>query len=222
MRILLSLLLVFVVTPARADDCERLPKPSVNVKLLEEVIALNTQYSYKSLNNIAAPTLRPGHQVLGLTRGNAVVHFSSKMLSHRENSGRWECTSPQITLSIGYSQLTVYVAKEFAQGSCAYKEIHEHELRHVKAYQNHLKEIEKELGETLSRRFATGNSWRGPPGRIPVQIEREIEERWAPYVRRELARVDTQHALIDTPEEYARVAAGCAGDIQRVMTGKAR
>lgn len=222
MHVPLYLLFVVVAAPAWADECDQLPKPSVTVKLLEEAIALNTLYSIKSLNNIGAATLRPGHQVLGLTRGNAVAHFSSKIPSYRESSGRWECISPQITLSIGYRQMTVYVASEFGQGGCAYKEVHEHELRHVKAYQNHLKDIEKELGETLNRRFATGNSWRGPRGQLAAQIERELEERWMPYVRRELARVDAQQALIDTPEEYARVAAACGGEIQRVITGKPR
>ena len=215
MPFLVLLLLAVFAMPSRADECDQLPKPSVTVKLLDEAIALNTQYSYKSLNNIGAAQARPGYQVLGLTRGSAVVRFAAATASYLDRSGRWECASPQLTLSIGYSPMTVYVAREFPEGSCAYKEIYEHELRHVKAYQSHLKAIEKDISETLNRRFATGGPWRGPAGQASVRIQRELDERWIPYVKREIGRVDAAQALIDTPEEYARVAESCAGEVKK-------
>lgn len=215
MPIFALLLLVLFAIPSRADECEQLPKPSVTVKLLEETIALNTQYSVKSLNNIGALLTRSGQQVLGLTRGNAVVRFSAATAIYLDRTGRWECASPQLALSIGFSPMTVYVAREFPEGSCAYKEIYDHELRHVKTYQDHLKTIEKDLSETLNRRFATGSPWRGPAGEARVRIQRELDERWIPYVKREIGRVDAAQALIDTPEEYARVAESCAGEIKK-------
>jgi hypothetical protein len=138
MPILYFLLLVVFSSSAWADECEQLPKPSVTVKLIEDSLTFNTQYSYKSLNNIGAALARPGQQVLGLTRGNAIVRFSASTATYLDRAGRWECASPQLVLSVGYSPMTVYVAREFPEGSCAYKEIYEHELRHVKTYQSHL------------------------------------------------------------------------------------
>ncbi len=198
-----------------ADPCDELAKPSVTVKRLEERITYNTTYSYRSLTNLGASLARPGKQVLGLTRGNATVSFASKTPSIIDPSGRWECASPQITMTFGFTPVTVYVAKEFPQGSCAYKEIHEHEMRHFKTYQEHMASIEKALNDTLSSRFATGKVWRGPVGQTAAQVQKELDERWLPYVQREIQKVEAAQALIDTPEEYERVANSCDGEIRK-------
>lgn len=201
--------------PLIAAECEQLPKPSLNIKPLEEKTSYNTQYSYRALTQLAASLARPDKRVLGLTRGNASVTFSLQLPSVQDASGRWECSSPQLTLTYGFSPMTVYVAREFPEGSCAYKEILEHEMRHVKAYQAHLASIEKEVQATLSQRFVTGEVWRGPTGFYGEQIKKEIDERWVPYVQRMLRRVEEAQAVIDTPEEYERVANACEGEIKK-------
>lgn len=207
------LLAVFLCCPGRADECEQLPKPSVTVKRLAERFSVTTQYGYRELNHLGAALAQPGKQVLGLTRSNAVVQFSTQTPRYVDRSGRNECASPQLALTLGFSPMTVYVAKEFPAGSCAYQEIYQHELRHVKAYQAHLASIEKDLADTLNRRFATDGPWHGPAGETSARLQRELDERWLPYVQREIARGNDAQALIDTPEEYARVANACDGEI---------
>ena len=214
MRRLALLILIAISKQSWADECEQLPAPSVVIKRFEEGVAMNKQYGYRTLTNLGAKLARPGNQVLGLTRGNAVVRFSMSAQSIIDRTGRWECFSPQLTLTYGFSPMTVFIASEFPEGTCAYKEIYEHELRHVKAYQEHMVGIEKGLQETLNRRFATGGPWRGPVGQRRAQLQQELDERWARYVEREIARVDVAQALIDTPEEYARVASSCNGEIK--------
>ena len=130
--------------------------------------------------------------------------------------GRWECSSPQITVSFGYSPMTVYVASEFPAGSCAYNEIYQHELRHVKAYQSHLSSIETDITESLNQRFATGTFSRGPVGQARSSLEKELHERWMPYIKREIGKVESAQALIDTHEEYSRVSKSCNGEIQKL------
>lgn len=207
--------LLFLPAHVGADQCEQLAKPSVSVKQLDQHLSINTGYSYRSLTNIGAAAARPGREVLGLTRGNATVQFALNISSFVDPSGRWECASPQITLTFGFSPMTVYVAKEFPQGSCAYKEIYEHEMRHVKTYQSHVASIEKDMAATLASRFATGAPWRGPVGQAAVKLRRELDEQWTPYVQREIKRVEAAQALIDTDEEYARVANACNGEISK-------
>ncbi|MBK6357063.1 MAG: hypothetical protein IPF44_10215 [Betaproteobacteria bacterium] len=220
MRFLLILPLLLIASPSQADPCAELPKPSVTIKRIDERISYNTEYSYKSLTNIGASLARPGKQVLGLTRGSATVSFASNTPAIIDPTGRWECASPQITLSFGFSPMTVYVAREFPEGSCAYKEIHEHEMRHVEAYQKHIASIEKELTEMLNARFATGAVWRGPVGQTASRLRQELDARWAPYVQRQIKRVDEAQAKIDTAEEYERVANACNGEISKVLRGK--
>jgi hypothetical protein len=210
------LLLSLLYGPTWGDECDQLPKPSVSVQLLDEAVTLNTQYGYKELTHLgSALGPRPGKLVMGLTRGNAVVKFSSATPTRTERTGQWECASPQLTLTVGFRPMTVYVGKEFPAGSCAYNEIHQHELRHVKTYQSHLAKIKQDLGDTLNQRFATGGAWRGPLGQTHARLQRELDERWLPYVQRELRRVDADQELIDTPEEYERIANSCNGEIRK-------
>lgn len=220
MRFLLIFPLLLIASPSRADPCDALPKPSVTIKRIDERLSTNTEYSHQSLTNIGAALARPGKQVLGLTRGNATVSFASQTPAITDPSGRWECASPQITLSFGFSPMTVYVAREFPEGSCAFKEILDHEMRHVEAYRKHIASIEKTLTESLTARFATGTVWRGPVGQTAARLRQELDARWAPYVQRQIKRVDEAQAKIDTAEEYQRVANACDGAVGKVLRGK--
>lgn len=216
MRLLLALLLAaFLSTPGWADECDELPPPSVTVKRLDERVTVNTQYGYKELNHLGSPLAHSGKQILGLTRGKAVAQFGTRTKLYVDRTGQWECASPQLTVTIGFSPMTVYVAKEFPEGSCAYKEIYEHELRHVKTYQSHLVAIEKDVADTLNRRFATGGPWRGPSGETHARLQRELDERWLPYIQREMGHAEEAQERIDTPDEYARVANACDGEIRK-------
>lgn len=209
------LLAVLLASPGRADPCAQLPKPSVKVERLEAQVTLNTSYSYKTLNNLGAALGRPGHQVLGLTRGTASASLASQTPGLADPSGRWECASPQITLRYGFSPITVYVAREFPPGTCAHQQIYEHEMRHVKTYQDHLTGIEQTLRAALEERFASGGLWRGKAGEIGPRLQRELNQRWLPMIRREIRRVEAAQALIDSDEEYRRVADSCAGEIRK-------
>jgi hypothetical protein len=217
-RCLIALGLLALMPAAWAvDPCDELPEPSVTVKrLAEKPPELNVRYGYRSLTTLGASLARPGRQVLGLTRGSASVRLAVSSPSVVSADGRWECASPQLTLTYGFAPLTVYVAREFPPGSCAYREIHEHEMRHVRAYQAHLKAIEKTLADALQARFAGTGPWRGPRGETNARLQAELQERWVPFVKREINKVDAAQALIDTPEEYARVAASCGGEIRKL------
>lgn len=200
------------------SECEQLPKPSVSIKRLENSsISYNTEYGYRLLTSIGGEKVRPGSQVLGLTRTNSLAQFSVSTPSYQDAAERYECASPQITLTLGFKPMTVYVGKEFPIGSCAYQEILDHEMRHVKAYQEHVAKIEEALQADLNRRFATGSVWRGAPGTSNTRVSKELDERWLPYINRELQKVDAAQALIDAPEEYARLSHACNGEVKKLM-----
>ena len=217
MRPLTTLLWLLCSSPLAADVCDQLPRPSVAVHRLEEPLTVNRQYGYRELTHLGSTVARPGQQVLGLTRGRASARFSLSIASRVERYGRWECASPQLTVTYGFSPLTVYVAREFPEGSCAFKEIYQHEMRHVKTYQAHLVSIENELTATLNHRFASDGPWRGPAGETRMALERELSERWLPYIQRAIDRVDADQSLIDSADEYARVADSCKGEIRQLM-----
>lgn len=209
-------LLIACTHQSRADECDQLPKPSVTLKRLEMRPDIDNQFSYKELTHLGSAGLRKNHQVLGLTRGTAIAQFETSIPLYVDRTGRWECASPQIIVSYGFKPMTISVAREFSTGSCAYKEIYEHELRHVSAYLTHLTRIEKDLAETLAQRFDTGSPWRGPVGQTQTRLLTELKERWLPYIQREINRGDEAQKLIDTEEEYARVIDACNGEIRKL------
>lgn len=208
-------LALFCSSPCLADECEQLPKPSLTLKRLDVRPSLDNQFSYKELTHLGSASLRKGHQVLGLTRGTAVAQFETRIPLYIDKTGRWECASPQIVVSYGFKPLTISVAREFPEGSCAYKEIYEHELRHVSTYLAHLASIEKDLAETLAQRFDTGKPWRGPVGQTQAQLQQELKERWLPYIQREINRGEEAQNRIDTEAEYARVSNACNGEVKK-------
>ena len=216
---LFALATLLAMSPARAEEanaCEQLPKPSVTIKHLDEEISFNTRYSYRQLTSMSGEKLRPGSRVLGLTRTNGIAQFALNMPAIQDATERYECASPQITLTLGFKQMTVYVGREFPVGSCAYKEILEHEMRHVKTYQAHIAKVEQAVQEDISRRFMTGDVWRGLAGLGFARVNKELEERWLPYVNREMLKVESAQALIDTPEEYARLSEACGGEVKKL------
>lgn len=210
-----ALLCLALSSSSWADECDQLPAPSVKVKRLDEPVTFNSNYSYHALTAMGESLARPGRLILGLTHGEAIIQFETQFPAYIDRTGRWECASPQLTLTYGFNPMAVYVAQEFPEGSCGHKEIHDHELRHVKTYQQHIAGIEKELADTLQRRFATGKPWRGPIGQTQGKFQQELDERWIPYVNRVMNRVKLAQALIDTDAEYERVANACNGEIRK-------
>ncbi|WP_153111272.1 hypothetical protein [Propionivibrio limicola] len=215
-----TLLLLSLLTqplPAHAQACGDLPPPSVTLRRIEEPVTLNTSYDYKSITVLARKELQSNQRVLGLTRAKSQIRFDVRAHIRRDRDGRWECVSPQITVSYGFSPMTVYVANEFPPGSCAYREIHAHELQHVEVYLKHLDKITPTLKETLNKRFATDGPWVGATGEIQARLNAEIEEHWLPFIRREIERANAEQQEIDSPAEYDRIMRSCNGVIRRVI-----
>ena len=214
---LLALAIGGLARAAAPDPCAELPKPTVTLERVTAKPVDSASYGIGQLTALGHAENRPGRKVLGLTRGQAIASYALNLPGLRDASGRWECVSPQITVRYGFNPMTVYVAREFPAGSCAYGEIHAHEMRHVAAYEEHIAAIEAELTKTLQRRFNGTAPWRGPAGEIAEKLRRELDERWLPYLQREIAKVDGAQAKIDTDEEYERVAASCNGEIKEAL-----
>ncbi|MGL5632687.1 MAG: hypothetical protein ACRDD3_10020 [Azovibrio sp.] len=208
--------------PLLAVGCNDLPPSTVTIKRLEAPITTNLEYSYRTLRGMSADYNRRDQEVLGLTRSQAVVSFSIQSSILPDPTGQWECATHQINVEYGFKPITVYVGKEFPEGTCAFKEIYEHEQKHVRAYQDHAKTIEAEITHAFKQRFAGTTPIRGPAGEAQPRLQQELNERWIPFVKRMMEQVEHTQKLIDSPEEYQRVAASCGGSITKQLIPKPR
>lgn len=214
----LLLLLALLPAPAMASACAELPPSSVSIKRLEAPITQNLQYSYKVLKGLGASYTRQDIEVLGLARGIAITRFDMKSTTLTTPDKQWECASIALNVEYGFSPMTIYVAREFAKDSCAYNEILQHEMLHVRAFTEHAKNIEQEITETLRQRFQRSTPWRGAAGTSVHKLQAEINDRWIPYLKRMLDKVNVEQRLIDSPEEYARIASSCNGTIKQKIS----
>lgn len=180
---------------------------------------IDNTLSYKSLTMMKGA--RPAnHYVLGLTRleSRVAIGLDGPLLD--DPASGYECVAPQVQVSLSYVPIVIFIGREFRPGSCAYKEILAHEMRHLDAYLAHLPKVEATVRSALARRFDTRPLY-APAGRARSLLAREIDHGWMPYIKGELAKGDALQAAIDTPQEYARLSKVCQGEVQSLI-GQAR
>ncbi|WP_348696776.1 hypothetical protein [Duganella fentianensis] len=153
-----------------------------------------------------------GMATLGLTvtNGQYSVKLGGSIL--QDAASGYECIAPRVDLSLNYSPVLIYVSNEFAPGSCGYQVILEHEQRHLQAYMDNLARVEKVVRDALNKRFDAKPLY-APSGTAMSALEHEISSQWFPFIRDEFDKGKDKQALIDTPEEYARMGKVCNGEI---------
>lgn len=202
---------------AADNECANLPPSSVSVSLLESPIQTNYQRSTLALKSMSDRYADPHTAVLGLTQGKAFASTKVGTRLLRDPTGRWECATHQVSIEIGHQPITIYVGREFPEGSCAFKEVHAHEMRHAKIYLDHARNILPEIETALRQRFLGNDPVRGPAGSTQERIQKELTDRWLPYIKRLLSEAESQQREVDTPGEYARVSNACNGEIKAIM-----
>ena len=182
---------------------------------LQNGYRVDNSYSLHGLSRMKGDRA-PGSYVLGLTRTEARVSIgvSGRMLL--DPGSGYECVTPRLEVKLFYPTIVIYVGREFAPGSCAYREVLAHEMRHLDTYLRFLPRAEKAVGEALARRFQ-GKPLYAPRGQVRSLLQREIDSSWMPFIKAEMSKVERLQAAIDTPIEYARLGKVCAGEVQSLI-----
>jgi len=221
MKWALALASLFVLAPASARTpfqakCEDTIGQAVSVfTLRQNGYRVDHSYSFHGLTRLKGKRA-PGTYVLGLTRAESQVTIAAtgRMLS--DPATGYECVAPRLEVNLTYLPIIVYVGREFAPGTCAYKEILAHEMRHLNTYMDFLPRAEKVVRAALEKRFA-GKPLYAPAGQARNLLQREIDTGWMNYIKNEMAKVEALQAAIDTPQEYTRLGKVCAGEVQSLI-----
>lgn len=211
---IMSCLLLACTPLAATASCSELPLSTIEVTLLETPTSMNFNYSYRKLRSLSEDHSRRDVETLGLTRGTATARFEIKGKTWQARNREAECATFDIRVIYGFSPITVHVGSEFPKGSCAHEEIYRHELEHVTTYQQHARAVREEITLALKKRFENTGPWYGGRGETSERLQRELNERWLPYIHRVLDQVKIAQRKIDSPEEYARIAGSCNGEIR--------
>lgn len=110
----------------------------------------------------------------------------------------------------------IYIAKEFAEDSCAYGVILGHERLHQLFDLEVLRAMPDEIRVITRIVFSPDNpDWTSAPG-----LERARRRFFQQYKYVYDARSFPHHQRIDNPESYQRLSARCNGEIARGLAGK--
>jgi hypothetical protein len=189
-------------------------RPGVSVEAHDSGYRVDGSLSYRSLTRLKPEPA--GDYVLGLTRAESRVAISVGGAIVGDPDTGEECLLPQVGVSLSYLPIVIHVGSEFAPGSCPYREILAHEMRHLKAYVDYLPKVESRVRKTMGRRF-DGRPVYAPRGQALARVQAELDGRWMPYIKREMGRARALQAGIDSPREYARLGKVCQGEVQSLI-----
>ncbi|HEY1042807.1 MAG TPA: hypothetical protein VGE60_03000, partial [Telluria sp.] len=196
-------------TPFQARCEDTIARTSTSLVARQAGYVVDNTKSFRELTSLKGPGVQRGF-VLGLTRTESHVTIDATGSILLDRDSNYECIAPHIVVNLWYSPIVVYISREFGPGTCPYREVLTHELRHVKLYTAHMEQVARSVRAALEARFGDKPMY-APRGQSNAMLGREIDTRWIPYIKAELAKVEPVHESIDSVDEYTRLSKVCAG-----------
>lgn len=201
-------------TPFQARCQAASLQPNTTVATRDSGYRIDNTISYKALTTMKQPQVQGG-VVLGLTRTESRVALAIDGDLLQDGRGA-ECVMPRIAVSLYYLPIVIYVGREFAPSTCAYRAILAHEMRHLKSYLETLPKVEEAVRTRLGGRYI-GKPLYATAGGARDLLQRDVDANWMPFIKAEMGRVEQQQAAIDSPQEYARLSKICQGEVQSII-----
>ncbi len=208
-------ILAFAATPAMAARCDVLGNSvQVSVKTNAGKVVYRTAHGRSDLNAIQQRHggnrgAIAGHP-LGLTLAQFQIDMLTKVkiLSLGPNQHCAALAAVEVTLS--FEDFQVYIDRRYAQGSCEYRAILDHENQHVRFFRNSLDRYQWEVRgvvEDAARRIPPIIVAR--PNNAPGLLQAKVKQMIQPTINRLNRAADAANAAIDTPGSYASIQRRC-------------
>ena len=198
------------IVPFEKVCARQLPPTTVDIATAPVDYAVDTTRSYHELTEMS-PEAGSYDRALGLTLAQVGFKSSTALQGIEQKQGGRACVRPAIRITLSLDPMTVFVANEYHGDSCREAVIMEHERKHVAVYSQFIASLALELREAITADFGDTIFYASDRS----QAEREIGDRLAvhlePLMRDSLERIRERQRTVDSPEEYARVAAACGG-----------
>lgn len=217
--------------PAAAQSGPACPRfGPIEVKVEFEVAPLKRDNN-RSLSQLAAiPGRAPGPagashgHILGLTHARYGEQSQLGALFQPMADGTYCGAAKSLTVTFGFQERIVYVARELPQGTCIHAEVLNHEMKHVATDEGLL----REFGPTVRRRLEAALSQQRPVrARTREQamsaVRRPVDATLRQLMQEFGAERERRQARVDTAAEYERVTKSCNGEVMRyIPKGKGR
>lgn len=209
------LLLVALAAPAQAARCSA-PKEKAKVQLRMLyaepgfVQDRNAAGMRNIINDIQGYTSGPWHLPLGLTIADFNMTYQTQMNFRRAKGGGYCVSLSAARITIGYEDMTIFVSRDYPEGSCQFNAILDHELEHVAINEAVLRaykpRFQKALQRVLRAKTAIFVHRKGEARSAYIlELKRQLE----PVADAMLRERTQKNGRIDTRESYARIQSQC-------------
>lgn len=189
--------------------CAELPTSRVEVALLPFSVTENRKLPLEALTRISdGPS--PAHRTIGLTHANFGHRSLVDVTGVEDRLGARACVRPSVKVELYVKPITVYVAREYEGDPCRSAVIREHEQRHVNVYTGYAREAANRLESELANAIGRTPFFGASVAEAQRGVDRRLGELLTAFMRESERTLAQRQALVDTPEEYARVTSACA------------
>lgn len=183
-----------------------------------EVVTKPVSYVYDFSKSTGELTTRGAHRagtvVLGLVETEIRTEASVGLNGIKKTFGGRYCMRPKLAVKLAFEPMTLFVASEQPEGSCAFRVTMEHELKHIAVYQEYLEDFAGRVQEDLGRSLGDAIVYVGSRAEADAHVRAVVEKTLTPYMRAMQDEVRARQTRVDSPAEYARLGrhqSWCAG-----------
>jgi hypothetical protein len=227
LRLLFLLCLLLASSSAQADQpngCPDYEPPTVNVRQLIVAPRHNDTFDLLGIRQLAEQggqeiTSKQHETPIGLTAASLKLDSQYDIKIKSRSDDVMVCAQiSNFTLAFGFDDTIVFVAREIPYGSCGYRSVLEHEMKHVQTDRIFVDATVPVLGDYIKKALGQIGVIRASS---PEAAEAHIKKMMSEYMQSLGANLSQvrkkQQLMIDTPEEYERISASCDGELGKII-----
>jgi hypothetical protein len=153
---------------------------------------------------------RPAHATMGLTQARIGFQNAIDVKGLKEPGGRRVCVRAQIRVEMFMQPVTVFIAHEVARDECRRAAVREHEMKHVAVYEAYMRDAVARLAHALPDALPERVHYAADAATAQAELARALSAYLERFQAQDSDEIAARQAEVDSPAEYARVAAACA------------
>jgi hypothetical protein len=160
---------------------------------------------------------------LGVTHYEPTLEFRLPTKTVTWSNGM-SCTQVEsANVTIGYRNVTVYIAREVPNGSCGFAEIMAHEQKHIAVNRDVLWEYAGRIEMEMKSYLSVDNTFYEENPTYAVEtLNRRLNEMLHRFGQQMIDDNSARQAQVDTLQEYQRLSETCNGQLAQIATQHGR
>ncbi|MGE3622379.1 MAG: hypothetical protein AB7H77_00710 [Bdellovibrionales bacterium] len=154
---------------------------------------------------------------MGVTRYEPVIEFHVPVQVEQLPDGIGCAYVQHVEVTMGYRDVTIFVASEIPQNSCGFSETMAHEHKHIEANREVLDKFEHQIEARFKAYLRLNGVFRV---QNTAYAERLLHDKLKAIINDVVEKMSVENARrqreVDTREEYTRLANACNGELSRI------